>query len=767
MQARNKPDGIQWCFPGVKAIKWLVEREFSLVLLLVAMFMASLFMVSSLAVAKPQMAGERLVQLSQVNFGALLLRSKEPGKYIEAPLVAADIEIKVTGIVARATLTQRFKNPSKGWVEGKYVFPLPENAAVDRLRMMIGERFIEGQIKERKEAKIIYEKAKAEGKKAALVEQERPNMFTNSVANIGPGETVVIQLEYQHEVKLDNGSYSLRVPLVAAPRYLSRPVIHMVSQEPGRTTFTVNDPVPDADRVTPPVQNPENGKRNPVSLSVRLDPGFPVGKISSPHHGIAVKSAGGATLVALAEGEVWADRDFELVWTPQAGSSPGAQMFKEIRDGKTYLLAMINPPAASGKGQGKPREVIFVIDNSGSMAGESMRQAKAGLLFALGRLKPQDSFNVIRFDDTMDELFQVPVEANASNIAMAKGFVEGLEANGGTEMLLALKAALADAHPQDETRLRQVIFLTDGAIGNESQLFDEIQRSRGRSRIFTVGIGSAPNSYFMTRAATYGRGAFTHVGQTSQVKARMEILARKLENPAMTNLKVTFPQGADPESWPNPLPDLYLGEPIVLTARLENPDGEISLGGTFDGKPWSMMMKVDQARDGAGVAKLWARRKIMALEGIRYQIKDWKAHDAMVLKVALDYGLVSRLTSLVAVDVTPSRPASAGLVSADIPLNLPRGWNFDKVFGAGIAPLDKADMRIYEKSASLINASAEKPDLSRMKKKGIPLPAGATLADRKIIMGLMLIFFALAFGMVLVFWRHLGQVFAPDIRPVK
>ncbi len=767
MPENGKRGGFQGGIPGLGAVRWLMRREFSLVLLLVGVFMASLFLVSSIAVARPQVAGERLVQLSQVNFGALLLRSKEPGKYIEAPLVAADIEIRVTGVIARAILTQRFKNPSKGWVEGKYVFPLPQNAAVDRLRMMIGKRFIEGEIKERKEAKAIYEKAKAEGKKAALVEQERPNMFTNSVANIGPGETVVIQLEYQHEVKLDNGAYSLRVPLVAAPRYLPKPVVHMVSGEPGRTTFRVSDPVPDAARVSPPVQAPENGKRNPVSLSISLDPGFAIGKISSPHHGIAVKDNGGGVLVALAEGEVWADRDFELIWTPKPEASPKASLFKEIRDGKTYLLAMINPPALSGKARVKPREVIFVIDNSGSMSGESMRQAKAGLLFALGRLKPRDSFNVIRFDDTMDLLFKLPVPANASNIAMAKGFVAALEANGGTEMLPALKAALADAHPQDDSRLRQVIFLTDGAIGNEAQLFAEIQRGRGRSRIFTVGIGSAPNSFFMTRAATYGRGAFTHIGQSSQVKARMEVLARKLENPAMTDLKVSFPQQADPESWPNPLPDLYLGEPIVLTARLQNPDGDIKLSGRFDGKPWSMALRVGAAREGAGVAKLWARRKIMALEGIRYQIRDWKAHDAMVLQVALDYGLVSRMTSLVAVDVTPSRPEGAGLVSTDVPLNLPRGWNFDKVFGPDIAPLEDTDMRAYEKSAALINASTSGEYPVKMKTRGMALPAGATLADRKIIMGLMLIFFAFAFGMVLVFWRHLGQVFAPDIGPAR
>lgn len=224
----SKSDKTDVFRPGMllgKITGWLRQREFAWVIFLVGTFMISLMAVSAMAAAGP--AEPRLVQLSQVNFGTLLLRSDKPGKYVEAPLVASDVEINVTGIVARAVITQRFRNPAKGWVEGKYVFPLPENAAVDTLKMMIGKRFIEGKLKERKEAKIIYEKAKAEGKKAALVEQERPNMFTNSVANIGPRETVVVQLEYQHEVRLDNGEYRMRVPLVVAPRYLPKPVMHL------------------------------------------------------------------------------------------------------------------------------------------------------------------------------------------------------------------------------------------------------------------------------------------------------------------------------------------------------------------------------------------------------------------------------------------------------------------------------------------------------------------------------------------------------------
>lgn len=749
----------------IRVRNWFREREFAIVIVLVGTFIASLMAVSAIATAAPagaapgsaaEAAGApRLVRLSQVNFGTLLLHSNEPGQYIEAPMVASDIDIRVTGVVARAVITQRFRNPAKGWVEGKYVFPLPDNAAVDTLKMMIGKRFIEGRLKERREAKIIYEKAKAEGKKAALVEQERPNMFTNSVANIGPGETVIVQLEYQHEVRLDSGEYRMCVPLVVAPRYLPKPKLHLVAHRPGQVTVSVNNPVPDAARITPPVQHPDDGKRNPVSMNIHLAPGFALGKIASPHHKIAVKREGdNAALIGFAEGEVWAERDFELTWRPLASTAPKAALFSEAFEGRNYLLAMINPPVIDAPKAVKPREVVFVIDNSGSMSGQSMRQAKAGLLYALERLTPADTFNVIRFDDTMDQLFTTAIPANAGNVALAKNFVNRLEADGGTEMLPALRAALVDANPDDSTRLRQVVFLTDGAIGNESELFTAIQNGLGRSRIFTVGIGSAPNSYFMTRAATYGRGSFTHISQAAQVQARMAELVRKLEQPAMTDLKAIWPQQADTESWPNPLPDLYAGEPIVLTARLDQLAGEILLTGDMAGKPWSLRLPVAAARPGNGIARLWARRKIMALEGLRHQVRDWKAHDAALLKVALQYGLVSRVTSLVAVDVTPSRPQGEELVSTNVPLNLPDGWNFEKVFGEGLPALDAPVSPTSVHKAALIRAADTKPVAALAKPKGMALPAGATTADMQILMGLTALLMAGLLSLMLLFRRR-------------
>ncbi|MEZ5874563.1 MAG: marine proteobacterial sortase target protein [Hyphomicrobiales bacterium] len=627
-------------------------------------------------------AAAKFVTPGEMNTGALLLQTE--GGLVEAPRLETDVVVTVNGTIARTVVTQHFTNPGDTWLEGIYVFPLPEQSAVDGLRMEIGDRVIVGEIKGRDEAKELYEAAKDAGQKASLVEQERPNIFTNSVANIGPHESVIIRIEYQETVKQDGGVYSLRFPLVVAPRYNPEPKIVNLVDYGGKIAPV--DPVPDRDRITPPVLDPaEHGKINPVSIQVTLNAGFALGDIDSAYHEIALKRTGDETAVlALADGTVPADKDFELTWRPKAALAPQTALFHEVVDGEHYLFAMVTPPTLDADPKILPRELIFVIDNSGSMSGTSIVQAKQSLLFALDRLRPEDTFNVIRFDDTLELLFDAAVPANSENLAIAKHFVSRLDAEGGTEMLPALKAALKDTNPDDDASVRQVVFLTDGAIGNEAQLFAEISANAGRSRLFTVGIGSAPNSYFMRRAAELGRGTFTHIGAEAQVLERMSALFAKLEKPLLVGLKAEWPAGTTTEVWPDPLPDLYAGEPVVLSAKVSSPDGELRLKGTFDGKPWSVAIPLADAVDGAGVGKLWARTKIAALEA--KQVSDGDQGIAKSIeKVALLHHLVSSQTSLVAIDPATSRPDGENVTSTELPLNLPDGWVYDKVFGRSIA----------------------------------------------------------------------------------
>ncbi|MET0668072.1 MAG: marine proteobacterial sortase target protein [Methyloceanibacter sp.] len=632
------------------------------------------------AAGAPDATPAKTLNPGDMNTGALLVQT-EDGSFVEVPRLATDIETVVNGTIARTTVIQRFENPSERWLEGIYVFPLPEQSAVDALRMEIGSRVIDGEIKPREEAKELYEAAKDAGYKASLVEQERPNIFTNSVANIGPKETVTIRIEYQETVKQDAGVYSLRFPLVVAPRYIPDPRNVKLVTNDGK--YVVTDPVPDRDRITPPVLDPDKApKVNPVSIKVTLNAGFGLGDIRSAFHDIVITHTGdeSATLKLLKD-TVPADKDFELVWKPKAAAAPQTALFFETVGGSDYLLAMVAPPTLDAAAKLLPRELIFVIDNSGSMAGDSIMQAKQSLLFAIDRLRPGDKFNVIRFDDTMETLFETAVDASSENLAVAKHFVSRLDAQGGTEMLPALKAALKDGAASDTSRVRQVVFLTDGAVGNEAELFAAIKADLGRSRLFAVGIGSAPNSYFMRRAAETGRGTFTHIGSDAQVLERMRALFAKLEKPVMVGLKASWPAGVSVEVWPDPLPDLYSGEPVVLSAKVSSRDGELKLEGTFDGKPWSETVKLADAVQGKGTGKLWARSKIESLEGKLYSGASEAETNKAIETVAIEHHLVSSRTSLVAIDKNPTRPDGKDVTTVKVPLNLPDGWVYDKVFG--------------------------------------------------------------------------------------
>jgi Ca-activated chloride channel family protein len=621
--------------------------------------------------------------LASVRAGSLLLRDGE--RYVEAPRVATDIDIKVSGPTSRARVTQIFDNPTKNWVEAVYVNPLPDGGAVDTLKMVIGDRFVIGDIKERGEAKAIYEDARRTGRKATLFERERPNIFTNSVANIGPGERVVVQIEYQEPVHRSGNTASLRVPLVVAPRYNPAPVVQTVDfNDGGGWGRATSDPVPDRDRITPPVLDPRiTPPTNPVAITVHLNAGFPLGEVKSHHHAVNVEApSADARVIRLDTKVTPADRDFELTWTPAATDGPSVGLFREHVGNADYVLALVTPPAvADAQKESPPREIVFVIDNSGSMSGTSITQAKASLLFALDRLKPQDRFNVIRFDHTMEAVFRDTFAADTQNIGRAKKFVSAIQASGGTEMVPPMKAALTDRRGDTSQYLRQVVFLTDGEIGNEQELFDTIAAMRGRSRVFMVGIGSAPNSFLMTRASEIGRGTYTHIGSVDQVQERMRELTEKLESPAVTGVTARYSAGAM-DATPDPLPDLYRGEPVVIAARIGAPDGVLEIKGMIGDRPWTVTLPVAKAADGAGLSKLWARRKITDAEMARRHDRSAATEaDKRILALALEHHLVSRLTSLVAVDATPARPEGVHLTRAELPLNLPAGWEFDKVFG--------------------------------------------------------------------------------------
>jgi Ca-activated chloride channel family protein len=622
------------------------------------------------------------IGLKDVTQGSLLFKTDQRGHYTPAPVLKTDVQIAVTGIIARATVRQEFTNPGTkngDWLEGIYVFPLPETAAVDHLRMKVGERIVEGQIQERTEAKTIYEQAKQEGKRASLVEQERPNVFTTSVANIAPGDRIIVEIEYQETVRYDQGVFSLRFPMVVGPRYIPGTPVIIEDQPPGNGWSSDTDRVTDASRITPPVEHPSRGPLNPVTLAVDLAAGFPLGTIeSSSHEILTIAEPDGSRRISLRADHVPADRDFVLKWQRAAGQAPSATVFRQERDGGSYALLMVSPPPSLEPASFPPREAIFVIDTSGSMAGTSIEQARAALLLALTRLTTQDRFNVIQFNSVTHVLFSQAQPVNTSTMKQAVHYVEQLHANGGTEILPALKMALKGSPPS--THLRQVIFLTDGQVGNEDELFETIRNQLGTSRLFTIGIGSAPNSHFMRNAAEFGRGTFTHIGSTSEVKAQMDAIFQKLERPVLTDLRLEELDGAA-EVFPSRIPDLYEGEPVVVALKAHSLPATVTLSGSWGSNPWRMTVEVQDQPTRDGLSVYWARQKIASLMDQQRHGREEPAIRQAVVDVALTHHLVSKFTSLVAVDRGPVRPTDKSLITQAMKTNLPQGQQYEAIFG--------------------------------------------------------------------------------------
>ncbi len=610
------------------------------------------------------------------------------GNYIEALQMKTDVNYEVTASLARATVKQQFKNSSEFWAEGIYVFPLPEKAAVDQFRMIIGDRIIEGKIKERVQAKKTYERAKAAGKKTSLIEQQRPNVFTTSLANIAPGEEISIEFEYQQVLDYKDGKYSLRFPMVVGPRY------HTGQNHPGldkKNLPSINEllnPAPGQTSVyteTDPLKNTNNATR----IHVLLDAGASLSELNSSYHRININQTSETRYSISTIGEnIVANRDFELVWKPELNNSPQLSAFKENINGDNYAMVSLLPPDLSHLQQKvQARDVIFVLDISGSMSGTSIEQAKASLMTALERLSSIDRFNVIWFNHETDSLFQKAVAASSQNKNIAKYFIDNLEADGGTEMLAALKLALSKQ--ETFSRFRQVVFLTDGNISNETELFNVIDTQLGDNRLFTIGIGSAPNSYFMRKAANKGRGTFTYIGDVNEVQEKTIALFKKLETPALINIQLEIDREKF-EVFPNIIPDLYAGEPITLLIKGKQLPQRIKLKGDYGNSEWqssadlsstTQSSTIQNSTSQSGIRIAWAREKIASLMGLHHEslvntnLSDFEreAIQQEITDTALEHHLVSRFTSLVAVDVTPVNIEGL-LLRQRMKNNLPHGW---------------------------------------------------------------------------------------------
>jgi len=629
---------------------------------------AVLFVLSVCVFFQPARADEpptlSAIDLDQVGSGELLWKSERG--LVPLPIADVEVELFVTGIMTRGRLTQRFHNPTTEVIEAIFVFPMPDRSAVHHMEMRVGDRRIVSTIREKEEARRTYEAAKETGRKATLVDQQRPNLFTTSIANINPGETITVVLEYFEEVDYRDGQFGLRFPLTFTPRFAPPPVTAASGRprenEPGGMEGPADAPMPDGSATLPL-----------ASIRVLLRPGFRLDAVTSESHSIQFAQEGDALRIVTRQRNIVADRDFLLSWSPKPGDRPETAVFVEEHKGERFALVMVLPPAPeSDTGVGLPTETLFIVDVSGSMAGPSIEQARIALLAALDRLRPDDRFNILIFNDDNRLLYPEFRNAESRTLETARERVAGLRATGGTMIYPALMRGLALMGESRSAHAQRIIFLTDGAVANEQEVIRALAEHLGEVRLHTIGIGHAPNAYLMRKMARFGHGLCDFVANTAQAENRISAFFERLDRPVMEKIDLDATEAGLDEIYPEAIPDLHAGEPLLLSAKLNgaNKSAVMSIGG-YTRVGW-LETKVDlgdPVPQDSGISLRWARARVGSLMDSLHEGADPGDVRSEVVELGLGFNLVTRYTSLVAVEERPSAlgPARTTRMAAALP----------------------------------------------------------------------------------------------------
>ncbi|HSF10575.1 MAG TPA: VIT and VWA domain-containing protein, partial [Nitrospirales bacterium] len=608
------------------------------------------------------------------------------GKFIQAfPLKHTDVSIQVSGPLARAQVTQQFENPYPDKIEAVYTFPLPQHAAVDAMMLTVGDRVVKGRIKKREEARAIYEAAKRRGNVAGLLDQERPNIFTQSVANILPGEKITVTISYVEMLSYDDGIYSVVFPMVVGPRYIpGQPTAQVPSLGEGRAYDT--DQVPDASHITPPVVKPGSRSGHDLSLSVTIDAGVPIQQVQSKTHDIVVeKSQTSQAEVHLKQEATIPNKDFILTYAVAGNDIHDAVLtHRNGEDG--FFTLLLQPPDRVKTEEVTPKELVFVLDTSGSMSGFPIEKAKETMRLAIEGLNPRDTFNLITFAGDTHILFPEPVPAIPANVRKAQAFLASRSSGGGTEMMKAIRAALEPSDSQEHVRI--VCFMTDGYIGNDMAILSEVQ-NHPNARVFSFGVGSSVNRFLLDKMAEEGRGEVEYVGLNDDGTAAARRFHERVQHPLLTNLAVDW-NGLDvSDIYPKRLPDLFSAKPVVLTGRYTTPGkGTIRLRGKVSGRSVVRNIPVDLpgfAPEHDVLASLWARTKIAELMAKDYTgIQQGSPRTAVreaITQLGLDYRLLTQFTSFVAVEellITEGGQSRR----VEVPVELPEGVSYEGIFGS-------------------------------------------------------------------------------------
>ncbi len=597
------------------------------------------------------------------------------------PLKHTDVKASISGFLGRVTVTQEFENSSSEKIEAVYTFPLPQDAAVDDMTLIVGGRTVHGKIKPRDEARAIYEAARAAGHVASLLDQERPNIFTQSVANIMPREQVKVTISYVERLKYEDGSYEFVFPMVVGPRYI--PGNPTGKQGGGWAPDT--DRVPDASRITPPVAPKGTRAGHDISLEVALDAGVPLNDIQAATHPTDIAHVGlNRATVRLRDQATIPNKDFILRYEVAGKKIEDAVLAHRDQRGGFFTL-ILQPPERVTTQDVTPKEIVFVLDTSGSMSGFPIEKAKEAMRLALAGLNPQDTFNLITFSGDEHILFPAPVPATADNLRQAQEFLASRQGRGGTEMMKAIKAALDPSDSQKHVRI--ACFMTDGYVGNDMEIIAEVQR-HPNARVFAFGIGSSVNRFLLDKMAEHGRGEVEYVGLNDDGSAAARRFHERVRNPLLTGIAIEWGGLPVTELYPKRIPDLFSAKPVVLEGRYTMPaSGTIRLTGKIAGRPFSRAIRVELPSNEPAndvLASLWARAKIddiMASDfnGIQYRTPKPEVKD-QITQLGIEYRLMTQFTSFVAVEeMTVTDGGQPRRV--EVPVEMPEGVRHEGVFG--------------------------------------------------------------------------------------
>lgn len=673
--------------------------------------------------------------LKSVTQGALQVVSSE-GNVSACPLKHTDVKAEISGFLSRVTVTQEFENPFKDKIEAVYTFPLSANAAVDEMTMRVGERTVRGQIRKREEARAIYEAARAAGNVASLLDQERPNIFTQSVANIMPGDKVTITISYVETLKYEDGAYEFVFPMVVGPRYI--PGEATGKQGTGRDSDT--DLVPDASRITPGVASAGTRAGHDIAIEVQIDAGVPIETIQSTLHEVETATlAAHSSLVRLKNRNEIPNKDFILRYDVAGGKIEDALLTHRGQQGGFFTL-ILQPPDRVTAADVTPKEIVFVLDTSGSMMGFPIEKAKECMKLALDNLYPQDTFNLITFSGDTHILFQTPMPATAENLRKAQQFLASRQGSGGTEMMKAIRAALAPSDKQNHIRI--VCFMTDGYVGNDMGIIAEVKKY-ANARVFSFGIGSSVNRFLLDKMAEHGRGEVEYLTLNGDGAAAARRLHERIRNPLLTDITVDWAGLPVADVYPKRIPDLFSAKPVVLTGRYTAAGrGKLLLKGKLAGRDFVKEIAVNlpeaEARRDV-LAKLWARTRIEDLMAADYAGAQYSAMDAglqqTITQLGLEYRLMTQFTSFVAVEemvVTEGGQPRRIEVPVEIPEGVSREGALGEPFKAGKVESLPVNGRAYQQGAfypsspviETVSVSGAPKDRSR-KQEGKGVGAGS------------------------------------------